>query len=228
MGKYLIFSLDDGTIYDKQIINLLNKYGFCGVFNLNSGLSNYVRFSNGVQIERLNFNKEKDIYKNHEVASHTLTHPYLTNCSDEEIINQVQSDINNLETIFKVPIKSFAIPFDSYDERIINVVKNHTSVTNIRLPEIDESFDLPKDLFHIKCTCFEIEKAFDLFKGFINDKKENSLFIYAGHSYDFYLDDSFERFEDFLKLIKSYEDKFKNITFKEFVDIYPLIKYKSN
>ena len=31
--KYFIFSIDDGTIYDKKVIDIFNKYGIKGTFN---------------------------------------------------------------------------------------------------------------------------------------------------------------------------------------------------
>ena len=42
MRKILIFSFDDGTIYDKRFVDLLNRYGLKATFNLNSGLEDYV------------------------------------------------------------------------------------------------------------------------------------------------------------------------------------------
>ena len=35
--KALTFSFDDGTIFDKRLIELFNKYGMKCTFNLNSG-----------------------------------------------------------------------------------------------------------------------------------------------------------------------------------------------
>lgn len=35
--KTLTLSYDDGAIYDRKLIEIMNKYGLKGTFNLNSG-----------------------------------------------------------------------------------------------------------------------------------------------------------------------------------------------
>ena len=35
--KALTLSYDDGSIYDRKLIEIMNKYGLKGTFNLNSG-----------------------------------------------------------------------------------------------------------------------------------------------------------------------------------------------
>ena len=40
--KILLLSFDDGTIYDKRFVQLLNKYGIKATFNLNSGLEDFI------------------------------------------------------------------------------------------------------------------------------------------------------------------------------------------
>ena len=42
MAKYILLSFDDGTVYDQRLVELLNRYGFKGTFNLNSGLEDFV------------------------------------------------------------------------------------------------------------------------------------------------------------------------------------------
>ena len=42
MAKYLLLSFDDGTVYDGRLVELLNRYGLKGTFNLNSGLEDFV------------------------------------------------------------------------------------------------------------------------------------------------------------------------------------------
>ena len=102
--KYFIFSIDDGTIYDRKVIEIFNKYHIKGTFNLNSGLSDFVWYLNGRPIERLDFKNYRSIYDGHEVASHSSTHPHLTMCPGEVIVKEVGEDIDNLERIFNRPV----------------------------------------------------------------------------------------------------------------------------
>ena len=42
--KYFVFTVDDGTIFDKKVIAIFNKYGIKATFNLNTGLQDFVWF----------------------------------------------------------------------------------------------------------------------------------------------------------------------------------------
>ena len=215
--KYLVFSIDDGTVFDKKSIEIFDKYGVHATFNLNSGLDDFVwYFNDEIPIRRLVLKDHVDLYKNHEIASHSLTHPYLDSCSEEEIIRQVNEDIQNLENIFQRKITSFATPFRTSGNRETDIIKNNCPVNNIRISCIDESMDIPSDVFNIKITALDINRAFELLPEFINRKE--GVFIYAGHSYDFAVKTSFEKLEEFIVEILKHDD-IKIVTMSELVDI---------
>ena len=94
--KLFIFSIDDGTIYDQKVLQIFDKYKINATFNLNSGLENFVWYLDDLPINRLNLKDNKDLYKNHEIASHSLTHPHLTMCPGEVIVKEVGEDITIL------------------------------------------------------------------------------------------------------------------------------------
>ena len=100
--KLFVFAIDDGTIFDKRVIDIFNKYKIKATFNLNSGLQDYVWYKDHLEVRRLKLDENKRIYEGHEVASHSLTHPYLTSLSDEDVYREVKEDINNLQNIFQV------------------------------------------------------------------------------------------------------------------------------
>ena len=192
--KYFIFSIDDGTVFDKEVIDIFNRYGIKANFNLNSGLGNFVWVNQGIPIKRFNLNKHKSIYKGHEIASHSLTHPHLTMCPGEVIVKEVGEDIVNLERIFKTPVKVFAFPFSDWDERCIDVIKHIHNIEVIRLSDIDTSFKFPKDLYHVKITSMEIYDALVLVDNFIKDK-DAELFVFVSHGYDFKMNNSYKQLE---------------------------------
>ena len=216
--KYFVFSIDDGTIYDRTTIELFNKYNIKGTFNLNSGLQDFVWYLGELPIQRLSLYEARDLYNGHEVASHTLTHPYLDQCSYEDVIREVNEDIYNLENIFNREITSFATPFETCGEREVEIIRNSTKINNIRLSEIDESFSLPSDAYHIKVTSLDIRRALELFDTFINEDNA-SLFVYAGHSYDFFVDNTFTLLEELLKKLDMNKDKVKVVTMGELANI---------
>lgn len=192
--KYFIFSIDDGTIYDKKVIEIFSKYNIRATFNLNSGLTNYVWYLNDLAIKRLNLEENKSIYHNHEIASHSLTHPHLTQCSGEHIVYEVGQDITNLERIFSRKVSTFAFPFEDFDDRCIDTIKYIKNIQIIRLSETDDSFAFPSDLYHVKITSLGIDDALNKLDKFINSKNAK-LFTFVFHSYDFEVNNNYNKLE---------------------------------
>ena len=208
--KKFVFAIDDGTIFDKKVIDIFNKYGIRATFNLNSGLQDYVWYKDWLEVRRLNLKENKHIYKGHEVASHSLTHPFLTSLSDEDVYHEVKEDIDNLKNTFGCDIKSFSFPFDGYDERTINIIKG-LGITHIILPAIDDSFHYPVDTHHIKVTSWNIDDALAKVKRFIEDK-DAEVFIYLSHSYDYEYENSYDKLEKLCKtIVKNKEIEIINI-----------------
>ena len=199
--KYFVFAIDDGTIYDKKVIDIFNKYNIRATFNLNSGLQDFVWYKDDKPVERLKLYENKHIYDNHEVASHSLTHPWLTSLSDEDVYREVKEDIDNIERIFSRKVTTFSFPFDYFDERTINIIKG-LGITQIILPEIDDSFKLPSDLFHIKVTSWNIDDALEKIDRFIKDK-DAKLFVYLSHSYDYEFSNSYDKLERLCEIVSN-------------------------
>ena len=202
--KSFVFAIDDGTIFDKKVIAIFNKYGIKATFNLNSGLQDFVWFKDWLEVRRLKLEENKSIYEGHEVASHSLTHPFLTSLSDEDVYREVKEDVDNLKNIFKRDITSFSFPFDGYDERTISIIKN-TGITHIILPSIDDSFRYPVDTCHIKVTSWNIDDALEKVQGFIKDKQAE-IFIYLSHSYDYEFDNNYDKLEELCKIVSGNKD----------------------
>ena len=215
--KYFVFSIDDGTIFDKDVIALLNKYHMKATFNLNSGLQDFTWYYGSTPITRLNLNENKHIYDGHEIASHSLTHPYLDQCYDERVAYEVGHDIYQLEQIFGREVIGFATPFETSGEREIRIVKTWTKAQYIRLSQIDESFEFPPDNYHFKCTSITIDRALELFDCFINDENAK-LFVSVFHSYDLFTTSSMDRLEELLKKLSQHRDSIEVITFKQLLE----------
>ena len=215
--KYFIFSIDDGTIYDEKVIEIFNKHKIRATFNLNSGLQDFVWYKDDRPVNRLNLYEHKHIYDNHEVASHSLTHPYMTMCPDEEVFRQVVEDITNLSNIFNRSITTFAFPFTDFDDRTISIIKHISPISIIRVSEIDDSFKFPIDKWHVKITSWDIDDALKKVDRFINDDTAD-LFVFVAHAYDFEFANSYDKLERLCELVLS-DKNIKIITMNELIGI---------
>jgi len=94
--KTVTFSYDDGVTQDQRLVDLFNKYDLKCTFNLNSSLGGTCKLHkrNGTTFTHARFDTDEyqRVYKGHEVAVHTLTHPHMANLTDEEIIREVEQD----------------------------------------------------------------------------------------------------------------------------------------
>ena len=214
--KYFVFAIDDGTICDEKVSQIFDKFGIRATFNLNTGLQDFVWYKDDKPVRRLNLNKYKNIYKNHEVSSHSLTHPWLTSLSDEDALQEVKSDVDNLERIFQREVISFSFPFEGFDEHTIGLVKS-VGVKNIILPEIDSSFLFPTDSFHIKVSSWNIDDALNKLDDFINNK-DAELFVFLSHSYDYEFDNSYKKLERLCDILTK-ENNIGIVTIKDLGEI---------
>jgi peptidoglycan/xylan/chitin deacetylase (PgdA/CDA1 family) len=205
--KIVCLSFDDGTIYDVKFIELLNKYHLPATLNLNSGLKDFVwYYENNFPIERLDLAKYKDIYAGHEVASHSLTHPYFSSLSKEESIKEVKEDISHLEEIFKTKIEGFAFPFHDQTEENIQNISKSIPLTYIRYSYLSNDYQ-PKDRFHIPIhALYDDEDIYQKLELFSNNDLEKCLFVIAGHSYEFEVKNDWDKIEKLLKYLSENKD----------------------
>ena len=188
-GKKKAFNItyDDGVLQDERFVELLNRYGIKGTFNLNSQLMQE-EFAwihpNGMQVRRLSPDRARHLYDGHEIASHTLTHPYMHGLSDEELYRQLKCDKENLENLFDREVKGFAVPFDYYDDRIADCAKA-CGFAYARKSECTGDFSLCTDVFHWKAGIYHINRDLpDFAAAFLNTQEELAVCQIVGHSYD--------------------------------------------
>ena len=218
-NKNITFSFDDGVTQDKRLIALLNKYGLKATFNINSSLLGLKggwdfngKFLNHTKILPT---EVKEIYANHEVAVHTLTHPNLTGEEDAIVVYQVEEDRKQLSRMMGYEVVGMAYPCGGVnnDDRVAEIIKRQTGVKYARTITSTFSFDVPKNLHRLDPTVYicETDKMFELAEKFIALKTDSpQLFYIWGHSYEFDVMDhiDWEKFEEFCKLVSGKEDIF--------------------
>ncbi len=210
-GKSKAFNVtyDDGVLQDVRFVQLLNSYNLKGTFNLNSGLmENEFEWihESGCVVKRLNKEIALSLYKGHEVASHTLTHPYMEGKSEAEITHELIEDKKNLESLFKREIKGFAVPFDYYSDLIEKCVKDR-GFHYARISEESLSFKPQTDYYRWKATVFHLDELLvKLAADFINTDAELAVFQIVGHSYDLDTENMWDKIEGVFKVVSSQDD----------------------
>ena len=216
MRKIFIFSFDDGTVWDGRFVELLNKYGMKATFNLNSGLEDFVWcFEDRFPVRRQKLTETAQQYRGHEVASHSLTHPWLNSLTPPQLAREVGEDCATLKELFGLSEIGFGVPFTACNAREINIIRKY--VRYIRLSEFSDSFALPEDPYHIPIHgLYNDPDIREKIARFAENDLPVSVFVMAGHSYEFEALDHWGYLEELLQYIRSFG--FENMTTMEFVN----------
>jgi peptidoglycan/xylan/chitin deacetylase (PgdA/CDA1 family) len=213
--KALTFSYDDGVTQDKRLIEIFDKYNLKATFNINTlllGKQNSITVDGKIVTHNKNsINEFKEIYKNHEIAVHTLEHPNLTTLEDNEIIKQVEEDRQNLIKLVNYEVVGMAYPCGGVNnnDHVAQVIKNNTGVKYSRTITSNYSFDLQENLYRFNPTVYhcETEKMFELAEEFIKIKTNKPKIFYIwGHSYELDINERWKTIEEFCKLISNRDD----------------------
>jgi hypothetical protein len=202
---------------DIRLIEILNRYGLKGTFNINSQLlgldGSLDRNGRIVRHDKIRPEEVRRVYDGHEVAVHTLTHPMLPALEEAEIIRQVEEDRKNLSELCGYEVVGMAYPGGgvNHDERVAEIIRRNTGVRYARTIISTHSFDEQTELhrFHPSVYYIEdcLEEMVDRFLALETD--EPRLLYIWGHSYEMdaeYI--SWEKFEDICRKLAGRADIF--------------------
>lgn len=211
-AKALTLSYDDGVEQDVRLIEIMNKHGLKGTFNINSGCypDEDVVYSEGTIHRRMPKSKVTALYKDsgHEVAIHGLTHPFLESLSLAHCNQEIYEDRKNLEEQFDCIVQGMAYPFGTYDDGVVDVLRMN-GIVYARTVNSTGQFYIPRDLLRLQPTCHHNdERLQELTKRFVEETPMNHpyLFYLWGHSYEFEADDNWEVIETFAQDMSGHED----------------------
>ncbi len=208
--KALTFSYDDGVKYDRRLIEIFDKNGLKGTFNINSGL-----FGENKGDRRLTKEEALELYKDspHEIAVHGYRHLSLTEVDVGRSTYDVAKDRAELEEIFGRIVKGMAYANGAYDDTVVEILKN-CGISYARTVVSTESFNLPTDWLRLPATCHHANpKLMELAKQFVEAQEDwyiwrnTALLFYVwGHSYEFNDCNNWEIMEEFAAYIGGRED----------------------
>ena len=190
------FSFDDGSIFDKKIAQLLEKYGFTGTFYIPSNCD-------------LSPKIIKQISINHYIGGHTETHPMdmkLLSCGDLTV--EVRNNKKWLEEITGHNINSFCYPRGRYNDNVIAILKEEGFI-EARTTQVLRT-TLPEDPFRRDTTIHVFQRSEyngmawqNVARSMFKQAKENDGYFHLwGHGWEINRDKNWEKFEKLLEYIR--------------------------
>lgn len=199
-GKARAFNIsyDDGVVQDIRFVELLNRYGLKGTFNLNYGLMRQGftwQHECGMTVRRIPQEQVLSVYQGHEIASHSFTHPYFDNMDETEILKELGSDKFFLERLTGREVAGYATPFYYYSDLMADCVR-HCGFEYARISEESNDYSIPGDFYRWRGSKFHWDGDLEEFvQGFLETDRELALCQLVGHSYDLDVMHLWERME---------------------------------
>ena len=173
-------SFDDGVVHDRRVVKAFNEWGLKGTFNLNSGPLGRPSHIAAAEVAEL--------YRGHEVAVHTVSHPSLTMLDAPQIVREVLEDRRALEDLVGYPVRGMAYPNGAYDDRVIAVLRQ-LGIVYARTVENNWNCFPPREPLAWQTTAHQFhttpKPVPDRFAEFHANPRSAGLFFIWGHTYEF-------------------------------------------
>lgn len=206
--KILTFSFDDCEIYDRQLCQLLRKYGMKATFYLISGQLGikvpFHRYGKDTMVERVNAAELSGTYRNMEIASHTRNH----RVEPQSLSAEVEASLRELSEASGQKVCGFAWPGGQYTPELKELLRQ-TSVMYARGAQPSHDLSIPKDWYDWQPTCHyaELETPKLIEKFLTAPAKENLLLHIFGHSYELTNPEKHHNWTYFEKMLKQLADR---------------------
>jgi len=232
--KALTLSYDDGVVQDIRFMEVLNRYGIKCTFNLNSERMCEEKYDILPQRGVLSIPDALELYKGsgHEIAVHTLSHPFLERIPTSLACKEIIGDRIKLEEIFGGIVRGMAYPYGTLNDDVAECIRL-SNIAYARTTLSTESFRLPDDWIRLKPTSHHNNpKIFELCENFVNGKPyyEPWLFYLWGHSYEFDDNNNWDKLESICKLLSNHDDIWyaTNIEVYDYVTAYKRLEYSAS
>ena len=216
--KAVTFSYDDGVRQDIKFVEMLDKYGLKGTFNVNSMMLGDSPESGRLMASEI---KEYIFDKGHEVATHGANHRAPGKQRTIDVIRDTLDCRLALEDILGVIVRGMAYP----DSGIRNIQPGCADYEKIKeclsdlgiaysrtLGGDNDGFEIPTDFYawmptahHNNAHIFEYIERFNAFKddGGYSANKMPKLFYLWGHTYELDGDNAWGHMEEICKKLTS-------------------------
>ena len=196
--KILTMSYDDGRAADYRLVEIFDKYGIRGSFHLNSGkfdTNDYVKSADVAEL-----------YKNHEVSCHTVTHPFLERISPDLVVSEVWEDRRNLEKLCGYPVIGMSYPFGTYNSDVVERISS-LGIVYSRTTVSTEKLTIPDNFLLWHPTCHHNNPRLMEFADQLAASRYPLALLYVwGHSYEFNNNNNWELIEEFCRKVSGNPD----------------------
>ncbi len=229
--KALTLSYDDGAYDDMRLIDIMNKYGLKGTFNLNSSMF-FTDDPNA--LEDLERRKKKYLESGNEIACHGVYHYNLPELSYTEAFNEVYNDRKELEKQFGVMVRGMAYAFSGHNAQAREILKK-CGICYSRVVGANPYFELPEKWLELCPTCHhDDERLFELAEKFTSAENtpaaEPMLFYLWGHSHEFPRHNNWDRIEKFGEMVGKRDDIWyaTNIEIYDYIEAYRHLEFSAD
>jgi len=193
-------SFDDGVIHDRRVVRAFNEWGLKGTFNLNSGSLLRTGKPAPDTARHLDASEVAELFQGHEVAVHTVSHPWLERLDPTQIVREVFDDRRALEDLVGYPVRGMAYPFGTYNDRVITVLRQ-LGIVYARTVENHWNCFPPREPLAWQTTAHQFNSnpapVPQRFAELYANPHSSGLFFIWGHTYEFA-----NRWEDLEKIFK--------------------------
>lgn len=232
LKKTFTLSYDDGLLDDIRLMDLMDKYGIKGTFNVSSALYCEEGKDPGTRWPRLTKSQALKEYdrENVEVAVHGLAHRDFCKITEAQLYLEIAEDRANLEREYGYVVKGAAYPYGTWNERAIHALA-HNGIKYCRTVQCDQSFRLPSknEWLCLKSTCHHnVPNLMELAKTFVeSDFTDCKMFYVWGHTAEFRNNDNWDVIEELLEYMAERGDIWyaTNIEICEYCLAYEQLEY---
>ncbi len=190
-GKKKCFTLsyDDGSVHDRRLVSILNRFGIKGTFHLNSGV-----LENDWHIH---VDEIPELYKGHEISCHGVNHPFLERIPAAELVHEILEDRKNLEAIAGYPVLGMSYPYGTWDDSVLQAARS-LGIVYSRTTAATGNFQLPKDWLLWHPTAHHSHDVMAKAKTFrdLPEWQHLASFYVWGHSFEFDRENNWSLMED--------------------------------
>ena len=210
--KAFTISYDDNVTQDERLIDLMERYGIKGTFNIIPGW--FAKEGSVFPPEETYINvtekKALDLYKNEwvEVANHGFNHTKMTTLPGPLLIDDILKCREKLETMYHSVITGFAYPYGWYDHSLMHLLEE-AGISYARTVCSTCEFQLPDNWMELNPTCHHDEpRLSELADRFLNDNvsEQPYMFYVWGHTFEFDRNDNWDVIETLFEKIAGKEE----------------------